>query len=155
MATAAVVPLVINGQDHYPDRTFDVKSPSTGQVVHKCGAASAADATRAVDVASEALKSWRKTTPQDRRDIFLKAGEIMQSRRDELAKYMSDETGAAQDWAAFNIDTAIGILKDVAGRIPTLEGSFPATMNPSRSAIILREPYGVVLSIAPWYESFA
>lgn len=153
MATDGIVPLVINGQDYYPDKTFDVKSPSTGKITHKCGAASVADASRAVDVAAEALKTWRKTTPQERQDIFLKVAEIMQSRREELVTYMSDETGAAQGWSEFNINTTIGIFKDVAGRIATLEGSFPATMNPSRSAIVMREPYGVVLSIAPWYGS--
>lgn len=152
MATAGVVPLIINGQDYYPDKTFDVSSPSTGQIAHKCGSASVADANRAVDVAAEALKTWRKTTPQERRDIFLKAADIMESRRADLMAYMGDETGAAKGWVSFNIDTAIGIIKDVAGRIPTLEGSYPATMNPSRGAIIMREPYGVVLSIAPWYD---
>ncbi|OAA48539.1 Aldehyde dehydrogenase domain protein [Metarhizium rileyi] len=150
MATAGVLPLVINGQDYYPDKTFNVKSPSTGQVVHQCGGASVADAARAVDVAAEALQSWRKTTPQERRDIFLKAADDMHCRREELIKYMADETGATQAWVEFNINTTIGIFKDVAGRIPTVEGSFPPTMNSSRSAIVMREPYGVVLSIVPW-----
>jgi acyl-CoA reductase-like NAD-dependent aldehyde dehydrogenase len=31
-----------------------------------------------------------------------------------------------------------------------LEGSFPSTMNTDTSAIVLQEPYGVVLAIAPW-----
>ncbi|KAG8418712.1 hypothetical protein J3459_012112 [Metarhizium acridum] len=150
MATSGVLPLVINGQDYFPDKTFDVKSPYTDQVIHKCGGASVADAARAVDVAAGSLKSWRKTTPQERRDIFLKAAQLMGSRRDELIKHMADETGAARGWADFNINTTIDIVKDIAGRIPTVEGSFPPTIDRNRSAIVMREPYGVVLSIAPW-----
>ncbi|KAF5138105.1 Vanillin dehydrogenase [Metarhizium anisopliae] len=150
MATAGVLPLVINGQDYFPDKTFDVKSPSTDQVIHKCGAASVADAARAVDAAADALKSWRKTTPYERQDIFLKAAEVMEGRRDDLIKHMTDETGATRGWVDFNISRTIDLLKDTAGRIPTMEGSFPPTVDRNRSAIVMHEPYGVVLSIAPW-----
>lgn len=150
MATAGALPLVINGQDYFPDKTFDVKSPSTDQVIHKCGGASVADAARAVDAAADALKSWRKTTPYERQDIFLKAAEVMESRRDDLIKHMTDETGATRGWVDFNINRTIDLLKDTAGRIPTMEGLFPPTVDRNRSAIVMREPYGVVLSIAPW-----
>ncbi|KHN98907.1 Aldehyde dehydrogenase domain protein [Metarhizium album ARSEF 1941] len=150
MATTDVLPLAINGQDYYPDKTFDVKSPKTHHVLHRCGSASVADAARAVDAAAEALKSWRKTTPQERQEVFLKAAAIMESRRDQLIEYMADETGAAPPWVKFNIDTTISLLKDVGGRIPTVEGSFPPTMERNRSAIVMREPFGVVLAIAPW-----
>ncbi|QPH18439.1 hypothetical protein C2857_003478 [Epichloe festucae Fl1] len=153
-AAATTVPLVIDGQDYAPEKTFEIKSPATGEVVYKSGGASVADAAKAVDAAAEALKTWRKTTPQERQDILLKAAEIMSSRRQELTKYMVDETGSAPGWADFNINISVGMLKDVAGRIPTLAGSFPATANPSRSAIVLREPYGVVLSVAPWNAPF-
>lgn len=153
-AAATTVPLIIDGQDYAPEKTFEIKSPATGEVVYKSGGASVADAARAVDAAAEALKTWRKTTPQERQDILLKAAEIMSSRRQELTKYMVDEIGSAPGWADFNINNSIGMLKDVAGRIPTLAGSFPATANPSRSAIVLREPYGVVLSVVPWSAPF-
>ncbi|POR34477.1 Vanillin dehydrogenase [Tolypocladium paradoxum] len=144
------VPLFINGKEHHPEKTFDVVSPATGKVAHRCGASSVADAGAAVEAAAEAFKTWRKTTPTQRRDIFLKAAEIMNSRREELAGYMREETGAAKPWCDFNLNVATDILKDIAGRIPTLEGSFPAMMDPDTSGIIMREPYGVVLSVAPW-----
>lgn len=151
MAATTTVPLVIDGQDYTPEKSFDIKAPATGQVVYKSGGASVADAVKAVDAAAEALKTWRKTTPHERQDLLLKAADIMSRRRDELAKYLVDETGSAAGWADFNVNNAVRMLKDVAGRIPSLAGSFPATADPNRSAIILREPYGVVLSIAPWY----
>jgi len=149
--TTATVPLIIGGQDYTPAKSFDIKSPITGQVVHKTAGASVADAAKAVDAAAEALKTWRKTTPQERQDILLKAADVMSRRRDELAKYVVDETGSTPGWADFNLDITVGMLKDIAGRISMVAGSIPATSNPNRSAIVLREPYGVVLSIAPWY----
>ncbi|KAG6315143.1 hypothetical protein E4U22_008106 [Claviceps purpurea] len=151
MTASAVVPLVIGGRDFAPEKSFDIKSPATGKVLHKSAGASVDDATKAVDAAAEALTSWRRTTPQERQDILLKAADIMSRRRDELATCMVDETGCASDWADLNLNSAIAMLRDVAGRVSTLAGSFPAMANPNRSAIVLREPYGVVLSIAAWY----
>ncbi|KAG5957890.1 hypothetical protein E4U58_005617 [Claviceps cyperi] len=150
MTVSTVVPLVIRGQDYAPEKLFDIKSPATGKVLHKSVGASVDDAAKAVDAAAEALTSWRRTTPQERQDILLKAVDIMSRRRDELATFMVDETGCASDWADFNLNNSIAMLKDVGGRVPTLAGSFPAMANSNRSAIVLREPYGVVLSIAAW-----
>ena len=147
---ARTVPFVIDGEPFYPDKRFDIRSPTTGQVLHQCGGASPEEALRAVDAAAEALGTWRETPPQERRDLFLRAADIMNQRRDELMQYHRDETGTDADWAAFNIDTSVSIIRDVAGRISSLSGTFPATEDPKRSAVVLREPYGVVLSIAPW-----
>ncbi|KAF7549809.1 hypothetical protein G7Z17_g6147 [Cylindrodendrum hubeiense] len=124
--------------------------PDPGKVVHRCHNASVDDANAAVEAAAEALKTWRKTPPEQRRDIFLKAAEVMERRRTELRQYMRDETGGEPGWIDFNLNVAINHIKDVAGRIATLEGSFPTTMSPDTSAIVMQEPYGVVLAIAPW-----
>ncbi|RFU80681.1 aldehyde dehydrogenase [Trichoderma arundinaceum] len=147
---AHVVPFFINGDNYNPKRAFDVISPITGKVAHRCGAASLEDVAAAVDAAATAFKTWRKTTPSHRRDIFLKAAEILQQNKDDLAKIMSNETGGALPWAVFNINTATELIKDIASRISAIEASFPALMDPNCSGIVLREPYGVVLSVAPW-----
>ncbi|KAH7001495.1 aldehyde dehydrogenase domain-containing protein [Ilyonectria destructans] len=144
------VPLLINGSDHHSIQAFDVVSPATGKVVHRCHSASVDDANLAVEAAAKALKTWRKTPPEQRRDIFLRAAEVMERRRTELRQYMGDETGGEADWTDFNLTVSINHIKDVAGRIATVEGSFPTTMSPDTSAIVMQEPYGVVLAIAPW-----
>ncbi|KAM4058569.1 aldehyde dehydrogenase family protein [Hirsutella rhossiliensis] len=148
------VPLFINGQEHHPPKTFDVVSPATGKTAHRCSAASVDDAAAAVDAAAGAFTSWKRTTPSRRRDILLGAADIINSRREELTRCLMEETGAARSWADFNIDHATEMLKDTAGRIATLEGSFPAMMDPDSSGIVMREPYGVVLAIAPWNAPF-
>ena len=147
----STVPFHIDGKDHHPAASFDVVSPLDGKLAHRCGSASMADADAAIAAAADALKTWRTTTPTQRRDIFLRAADVMLSRRQELTGFMAKETGATIPWCEFNIDTASNILKDLAGRIPTLEGSFPALMDPGCSAIVMREPYGVVFAVAPWY----
>lgn len=145
-----IVPLLINGDEHYSDNHFDVTSPATGRALHGCSSATIPDAGKAVDAAAEAFKAWRKTPPAKRRDIFLKAADVMERRRSELVGYMVDETGSGKSWAELNIDIAVDFIKDVAGRIATLEGTYPTLMDPGSSGIVIKEPYGVVLAIAPW-----
>ncbi|KAI1338287.1 aldehyde dehydrogenase domain-containing protein [Xylariaceae sp. FL0016] len=144
------VPFFIGGVEQTPSETGDVVSPSTGKVVHKYGVASESDATAAVEAAAAAGKEWRKTTPGARRDIFLKAAELMTQRREELSQYMIDEVGASQGWASFNLDVSTEVLKDVAGRVSSLGGSVPMASDPNLGAMVLKEPYGVVLAMAPW-----
>ncbi|KAF4451085.1 hypothetical protein F53441_5907 [Fusarium austroafricanum] len=144
------VPFLINGSDHTSDRAIDVVSPSSGEVVHRYHSADVKDANAAVDAAAQAFKSWRKTRPSERRDLFLRAAEIMEKRRDELRNYSMAETGSDAAWADFDITTGISHLKEVAGRIGTLEGAIPSVSDPNTTALVLREPYGVVVAIAPW-----
>ncbi|PTB68227.1 aldehyde dehydrogenase [Trichoderma citrinoviride] len=147
---AHVVPFFINGKDYHPERSFDVVSPVTGKVSHRCGAATVSDAAAAVDAAAAAFKTWRRTSPAYRRDIFLKAADLIQQKGGELADVMANETGASLPWALFNIKTAAELIRDAASRISAIEGSFPSLADPNSSGIVLREPYGVVLSVAPW-----
>ncbi|OIW26020.1 aldehyde dehydrogenase [Coniochaeta ligniaria NRRL 30616] len=144
------VPFFINGEEVHPAKKFDVTSPATLKVVHQCGAATSAEVQAAVDAASMAFVTWRRALPKTRRDIFLKAAEIMEKRRAELVGYMIAETGASEGWAQFNINVAKDLIIDVAGRIAGLEGSFPATEDEHTGALVLREPFGVILAIAPW-----
>ncbi|KAH7472059.1 Vanillin dehydrogenase [Fusarium oxysporum f. sp. matthiolae] len=144
------VPFLINGSDHTSGRAIDVVSPSSGEVVHRYHSADVKDANAAVDAAAEAFKSWRKTKPTERRDLFLKAAEIMDRRRDELRKYSMAETGSDAAWADFDINTGISHIKEVAGRIGTLEGAIPSVSDSNTTALVVREPYGVVVAIAPW-----
>lgn len=145
------VPFFLNGKEYHTEKRFEIRSPVTGEVLHSCSSASAQDVTTAVGSAAEAFKTWRTMTAGRRRDIFLKAAEIMEGRREELAQNMIAETGASAAWAGFNLHVSIDFIKDVAGRISSIEGTLPSTADEGQGAMVLREPYGVVLAIAPWY----
>ncbi|KAJ4016513.1 hypothetical protein NW752_003639 [Fusarium irregulare] len=144
------VPFLINGSDQVSERAIDVVSPRSGEVVHRYSSADVKDANAAVDAAAEAFKSWRKTRPSERRDLLLKAAEIMERRQDELREYAMSECGSDAAWANFDINTGISHIKEVAGRVGTLEGAIPTVSDPNTTALVLREPYGVVVAIAPW-----
>lgn len=150
-ASTKNVPFVIGGEHFQGAESFEVISPNDGKALYRAGDASLADAQHAVAAAAKALPGWRQTTPSTRRDIFLKAADVMKRRSEELEKYIREETGATEYWAKFNVDATIDLIKDIAGRVTSIEGTFPATKDSATSALVLREPFGVVFAIVPWY----
>jgi len=146
-----VVPLLIAGKEVTTDSTFDVVSPVTGKIIWKCSSVSKKQAAEAVEAAQAAFPAWSKTKPSVRRDILIKASDIFKSRSDECAEYMDIETGSTDAVSkAFNLRSTIEQLRDVGGRIVTTTGYIPVCAEEGRSALIYKEPYGVVFGIAAW-----
>lgn len=61
------------------------------------------------------------------------------------------ETGAVEPFSKFNTNTTAEMFRDIAGKIASaLEGEIPICQEEGTGALVLKEPYGVVLGIAPW-----
>ncbi|KAK7744085.1 hypothetical protein SLS53_003603 [Cytospora paraplurivora] len=148
------VPFWINGKEVVPSKTFDVINSATLKVIHQCSSATEADAEAAVEAAAKAFPAWKNTPPTQKRDVFLKAAEIMERRRAELVNNMVEELGVPSDWANFNISLAKEFITDVAGRCITIEGVLPTSENTDTGAMVVKEPFGVVLAIAPWNSPY-
>lgn len=144
------VPMWLDGKEIETDVTYDVISPTNGQLLYKSCSASVKDAQAAVDSAQQAFESWSQTKPSVRRDILLRAAEGLLRRKDELFQLSNQETGEPESMFAFEFNLAVEACKTVAGLISAVRGTIPTVMEDGKSAMILREPYGVVLSIAPW-----
>lgn len=151
MAATPSVPLIINGKEEYPSSTFDVISPYTNEPCWTAAAATPQDALRAVEAADAAFPSWSTTKPTVRRDILLKAADLLEERLEQNAEYMRTEMGADVGASAgFVVPLAIRMLRDVAGRITSICGSVPVVEAEGQSAIVFKEPMGVILGIVPW-----
>jgi acyl-CoA reductase-like NAD-dependent aldehyde dehydrogenase len=151
MSSEPTIPLWLDGQEVVTDSTFDVVSPNTGDALYKCSAASTTDAEKAIQSASAAQEAWAATHPTEKRDILLRAAEILLKRKDELFKYSHEETGAVESMFGFEFMLGVESCKSIAGLLPIAsKGSVPNPLGEGKSAMVLREPYGVVLAIAPW-----
>jgi acyl-CoA reductase-like NAD-dependent aldehyde dehydrogenase len=148
------IPLLISNKSYPTTATFPVHNPATGALLHHFSSASIEDTTHAIETAQKAYPAWRNMRPAQKRDIFLKAAQIFESRKEELTRYLVEETGASPSWAGFNCHLALDLLIDVAGRISSISGSIPTTAAEGTSALIYKEPYGVILAIAPWNAAF-
>uniref|UniRef100_A0A8H7KF11 Aldehyde dehydrogenase domain-containing protein n=1 Tax=Bionectria ochroleuca TaxID=29856 RepID=A0A8H7KF11_BIOOC len=149
--TLDTVPFIINGKDVTSITTFPVTSPFNAKKLWDGSAAVVSDAHGAVEAAQTAFASWSQTKPSFRRDILFRAADIFLSRKEELFTYQSQETGAGRQFMEINLNATVQILRDIGGRIEAaVEGSVPTTAEEGSHAIIVKEPYGVVLAIAPW-----
>src|SRR5436190_7339772 len=134
------VPLILNNKPVFTEDKFEVTNPGTGSVLHQCSCASLNDAGRAVDSAKAAFPGWSRTKPAVRQDILLKAADIFQQRKEELLDYMEQETSSARTYADAILNLAVKFLKDVAGKVSSIQGAVPVLAAEGQSGIVLKEP---------------
>ncbi|KAF8869639.1 Aldehyde/histidinol dehydrogenase [Gymnopilus junonius] len=147
--------LYINGQwvPSSTGDTFKVHNPYSGDVVGLSSSASSDDCKTAIKAASEAFKTWRHTPLTLRRDIFLKAAEIIQSEKykNKIMQSVAEETAAAAYWGVYNSMHPVNFLRTQAGSLSLLNGEmYPSGNVPGAQVITRRRPMGVVFAIAPW-----
>jgi acyl-CoA reductase-like NAD-dependent aldehyde dehydrogenase len=130
-------------------KTFEDSDPFTGDVVANVPAGTREDAKRAIEAAAEAFPAWSQTPPAERQRVLLKAADILESRQDEVAAWLTRETGSTFGFAMFQLHFVPGLFRQAAALpyapigevIPSDTGSF---------AMGVRRPVGVVGAIAPW-----
>ncbi|HUZ68885.1 MAG TPA: aldehyde dehydrogenase family protein [Candidatus Saccharimonadales bacterium] len=137
----------VGASDH---RTFDDMDPFTGQTVARVAAGTRADAKRAIDAAAAAFPAWSQTPAAVRQGIFLKAADILESRRDEVVGWLARETGASFGFGMFQMGFVPGLFRQAAGAAYAPLGQILPTDMPGAMAMAVRKPVGVVAAIAPW-----
>jgi acyl-CoA reductase-like NAD-dependent aldehyde dehydrogenase len=130
--------------------TFEDRDPFTGDVVALVPAGSRKDAALAVEAAAGAFPSWAGSPPAQRQAIFLKAADILESRRDEVVSQLARETGASFGFGMFQMSFVPGLLRQAAAAAYSPLGQILPSDHPGTLAMGIRKPVGVVGAIAPW-----
>jgi benzaldehyde dehydrogenase (NAD) len=131
-------------------RTHDKVGSYVGRPVSRVAAASRDDARAAADAAAEAFPAWSTTAPAQRREILLRAADLLQSRAEEIAAIVTAETGSTFGWGMFNVHLAASMLREAGAQAYGLLGEVIPSDTPGLLAMGLRQPVGVVVGIAPW-----
>jgi acyl-CoA reductase-like NAD-dependent aldehyde dehydrogenase len=132
------------------EASFERLDPVRGEVATRAAAASVKDALHAANVAARAFPGWSSTPPEERRAHLERAAELLLERRDALTEAIIAETGGTRGWAAFNCRLAASILREAAAMTTQITGEVIPSNRPGILAMALRQPCGVVLSMAPW-----
>jgi len=110
-------------------------------ISYHCSSISVVEAIQAVEAAEKAFPAWPDTPSSKKRDLLLKAADIVNRRTKELAEYMMDETGSDAFFSGeFNIPMAADNLRDLAGRLSSIVGMAPKLAEPGTNAIVFKEP---------------
>jgi acyl-CoA reductase-like NAD-dependent aldehyde dehydrogenase len=143
--------LHIGGQwtDSEGGKTFEDTDPFTGEVVANVPAGTREDAKRAIEAAAAAFPAWSETSPAERQSIFLKAADLLESRQEEVASWLTRETGSTFGFAMFQLHFVPGLFRQAAA-IPYMPMGEVIPSDTGSFAMGLRRPVGVVAAIAPW-----
>ena len=131
--------------------TFDNNNPARySQVVGRFQKSTAADVDAAIAAAQAAFPAWRALPAPTRGEIILRAALLLEQRRDELARQMTEEMGKPIKETQGDLQTAIDFGKFVAGEARRPEGDTVPSALPDKICLTLRQPLGVVGIITPW-----
>jgi acyl-CoA reductase-like NAD-dependent aldehyde dehydrogenase len=132
------------------DATFDRIDPVLGQVATRTAAASVKDAVHAANVAARAFPTWSMTPPTQRRACLELAADLLLERIPEFTAAIIAETGGTRGWSEFNCRLAASILREAAAMTTQISGEVIPSDKPGLLAMAVRQPCGVVFSMAPW-----
>src|ERR1700736_703659 len=131
-------------------KTYEVRNPTTGEVVDEVPAGGAADVDRAAQAAAKAFKSWSKLAPAKRAEILHKAARHMLAKVEEIAPILTKEQGKTileSRLEAQRFGENIAWFADLADKIHGEHVSLPDT---TTYGLVIRRPIGVCGAIVPW-----
>lgn len=142
----------IDGQwvESHTGRTFERKNPATGELVGTYTKSDATDVDAAVAAAANAFKTWRLFPAPKRGEILFRAAQILEQRKDEFAREMTEEMGKVFDETGGDVQEAIDMTYYMAGEGRRLFGETTPSEMRSKFQMSVRKPLGVVGLITPW-----
>ena len=141
--------------DSRDNQYIDIVSPIDNSIIGRVSAMSKDDIDKAIESASEAQKSWKYTTIAARRDIMLKAADILERQQDLFVDLLIREVSKDKKSAISEVIRTVDLIKYTANAASNILGeyisgdSFPG-YNKNKKALVDREPLGVILAISPF-----
>ncbi|HEU5001426.1 MAG TPA: aldehyde dehydrogenase family protein [Actinomycetota bacterium] len=131
--------------------TFPSGNPADrDEVLGTFPASGAADIDAAVGAATGAYPGWRRTPTPRRADYVLRAGLVLEQRKEELARLMTREMGKTLRETRADVQEGIDFCLYMAGEGRRSFGNTLPAELPSKFSMTLRHPVGVVGLITPW-----
>ena len=130
--------------------TYNVINPATEEVIGKASKASPEDVDKALKSAERGFAVWRKFSPWDRAAIIRKIADLMRKKNNELAKWMTLETGKPMSESLAEVNGSADIFEWNAEETKRIYGQTVQSRFENTRVIINYEPVGVVAALSPW-----
>jgi 1-pyrroline-5-carboxylate dehydrogenase len=137
------------------DKIVSVNPANKEEVVGRVSKADRDLAEKAMQVADETFKTWRKVKPEVRADILFRAAAIIRRRKHEFSALLTKEAG--KPWNEADADTAeaIDFLEYYARQMLKLKEGMPLESRVGEYNRYNYIPLGVGVIISPWNFPFA
>ncbi|KAL1933168.1 hypothetical protein VTP01DRAFT_8846 [Rhizomucor pusillus] len=140
----------INSEWISSDKTFSVYDPATGKEIGKLPEMDANDTKRAIQVASDAFKTWSTTTGKQRHDILKKWYDLTMENASDLATILTWENGKSLAEAKGEVVYGASFFEWFAEEAVRTYGDVIPSHIPNQRFITIKQPVGVVGIITPW-----
>jgi aldehyde dehydrogenase (NAD+) len=130
--------------------TLNVNPADDSDIVGAFPFSGAEDVARAVAAAKKAFSTWRLVPAPKRAEILVRAGILLQQRKEQYAREMTREMGKVLAETRGDVQEAIDEAFYVAGEGRRLFGQTTPSELQNKFAMSVRMPVGVVGLITPW-----
>jgi succinate-semialdehyde dehydrogenase/glutarate-semialdehyde dehydrogenase len=130
--------------------TYNVINPANEELIGKASQASSADVENALKSAEKGFKIWRNISPWDRASIIRKIANLIRKKNNELATWMTLETGKPFSEGLAEVNGSADIFEWNAEETKRIYGQTVQSRFEDTRVIINYEPVGVVAAFSPW-----
>jgi len=130
--------------------TYEVINPATEEVIGKASKATPVDVDKALKSAERGFSVWKKFSPWERAKIIRKIADLMRKKNNELAKWMTLETGKPMSESLAEVNGSADIFEWNAEETKRIYGQTVQSRFENTRVIINYEPVGVVAALSPW-----
>jgi malonate-semialdehyde dehydrogenase (acetylating) / methylmalonate-semialdehyde dehydrogenase len=130
--------------------TSPVTNPATGEVTGEVALGSVEDARAVIDAAAAAFPAWRDTSLTKRTAIMFNFRELLNARKGELARIITDEHGKVLSDALGEISRGQEVVEFACGIPHLLKGGFTENASTKVDVYSIRQPLGPVGIISPF-----
>lgn len=150
--TGYEVPHVIAGKrvSSRSGRTADVFNPARGVAAGRVHLAGPEEIELAVAAAKSAFPAWADQPPLARARVMFRLLELMQARRESLARLIVAEHGKVMADALGEVARAIDVVEFATGIPQLLKGEYTEQISRGLDAWSIRQPLGVCVGITPF-----
>jgi len=130
--------------------TLNVNPADHDDIVGAFPSSGPEDVAKAVAAAKKAFATWRLVPAPKRAEILVRAGSLLQQRKEQFARDMTREMGKVLPETRGDVQEAIDEAFYVAGEGRRLFGQTTPSELQNKFCMSIRQPVGVVGLITPW-----
>lgn len=132
------------------EKTLTVTNPYDDTVLTTIRQASVEDLDEAYRTAEAAQVEWAAQPPAARRQVIMRAAQIMEERREEIVGWLVKESGSTVIKANAEFALAAGVTLEASSFPTRVHGRMVDSNIPGKEIRVYRRPLGVIGVISPW-----
>src|SRR4051794_17175303 len=131
-------------------RSGAVYNPATGRQAAEVAFATEADVDAAVQAAKRAFVEWRNVSLAKRADLFFRIRELVNERKEEVARLLVAEHGKVLSDALGEVTRGLEVIEYCCGLPTLLKSEYSEQASTGIDVYSIRQPLGVVAGITPF-----